>query len=74
MKTIFAVHHVFDCLGYNEHYYFNSFDEAFELFVDLKKWMQEYKTIDETYNDTSDDYHVLHDHGLERVHIQEINL
>ena len=74
MKTIFAVHHVFDCLDYNEHHYFNSYVEAFELFVDINKSIQENKTIDETYSDTSDDFHVLHDNGLERVYIREINL
>jgi cell division protein FtsB len=74
MKTIFAVHHVFDCLGYNEHHYFNSYAEAFELLVDIKKSIKENETIDETYNDTSDEFHVLHDNGLERVYIQEINL
>jgi hypothetical protein len=72
MKTIFAVHHVFDCLDYNEHHYFTSYDEAFELFVDIKKSIKENKAIDETYDDTSDDFHVLYDNGLERVYIQQI--
>jgi hypothetical protein len=68
----FAVHHVFDCLDYNEHHYFETFGEAFDLFNEIKEAIIEHETIVETYTDTSDEFYVHLDDGLEKVYIQEI--
>lgn len=68
----FAVHHVFDCLDYNEHHYFETFGEAFDLFTEIKEAIIEHETIVETYTDTSDEFYVHLDDGLEKVYIQEI--
>ena len=70
----FAVHHVFDCLDYNEHFYFESFGEAFDLFTEIKEAIQTHRTIVETYTDSTDEFYVHLDDGLEKVYIQEIYL
>ena len=74
MKTIFAVHHVFDCLDYNEHYYFESFAEAFDRLTEIKNSIQEHLFIEEVYKDHPMDFSVHLDNGLQRVYIEEINL
>ena len=74
MKTLFAVHHVFDCLDYNEHYYFESFAEAFDRLTEIKNSIQEHLFIEEVYTDRQDDFYVHLDNGLQRVYIEEINL
>lgn len=74
MKTIFAVHHVFDCPDYNEHHYFKSFAEAFDRLTEIKNSIQEHLFIEEVYTDRQDDFYVHLDDGLQRVYIQEINL
>jgi hypothetical protein len=74
MKTLFAVHHVFDCLDYNEHYYFTSFAEAFDRLTDIKNSIQEHLFIEEVYTDHQMDFYVHLDDGLQRVYIEEINL
>jgi hypothetical protein len=74
MKTLFAVHHVFDCLDYNEHFYFTSFAEAFDRLTEIKKSIQEHMFIEEVYTDRQDDFYVHIDDGLQRVYIEEINL
>jgi len=72
MKTIFAVHHVFDCLDYNEHHYFTTFAEAFDMLSEIKNAIQEHKFVEYTYEDHPMDYSVHLDDGLERVYIEEI--
>jgi hypothetical protein len=74
MKTIFAVHMAFDCLDYNEHFYFTSFADAFERFTEIKNAIQEHLFIEEVYTDRQDDFYVHLDNGLQRVYIEEINL
>lgn len=79
MKTLFAVHHVFDCLEYNEHYYFESFTEAFDRLTEIKNSIQKHLFIydiklDEVYTDHQTYFHVHTDDGQQRVYIQEINL
>lgn len=74
MKTIFAVHHVFDCLDYNEHHYFTSFAEAFDMLSEIKESIIKEKHIAITFVDHPMDYSIEHFDGLERVYIQEINL
>lgn len=72
--TLFAVHHVFDCLDYNEHYYFQSFGEAFDYFTEIKQAINDHRTIVETYTDSTDEFYVHLDDGLEKVYIQTIEL
>lgn len=74
MKTLFAVHHVFDCLDYNEHYYFESFAEALDRLNEIKNSIQEHLFIEEVYTDHPVNFHVHLDNGLQRVYIEEINL
>ena len=71
---LFAVHHCFDCLDYNEHFYFQSFAEAFDLFTEIKEAILTHRTIVETYTDSTDEFYVHLDDGLEKVYIQEIYL
>ena len=70
MKTLFVVHHVFDCLDYNEHHYFTSFTDAYKTFKDIKKSIQENLFIEEVYTDRQEDFYVHLDNGLQRVYIQ----
>lgn len=74
MKTLFAVHNTFDCLDYNEHYYYTSFAEAFDRLTDIKNSIQEHLFIEEVYTDYPDDFYVHLNDGLQRVYIEEINL
>ena len=74
MKTIFEVHNVFDCLDYNEHFYFTSFAEAFDRLTEIKNSIREHLFIEEVYTDHPMDYSVQLEGGLQRVYIQEINL
>ena len=74
MKTIFAVHHVFDCLDYNEHHYFKSFAEAFDRLTEIKNSIQEHLFIEEVYTETPEKFSVHLDNGLQKVYIEEINL
>ena len=71
---LFAVHHCFDCLDYNEHFYFQSFAEASDLFIEIKGAILRHKTIVETYTDSNDEFYVHLDDGLEKVYIQTIDL
>jgi hypothetical protein len=72
--TLFAVHHCFDCLDYNEHYYFKSFGEALDLLNEIKEAIKTHRTIVETYTDSTDEFYVHLDDGLEKVYIQPINV
>lgn len=71
---IFAVHHVFDCLDYNEHFYFQSFEEANDLFKEIRFKILRNMTIVETYTDSNNEFYVHLDDGLEKVYIQIIEL
>lgn len=71
---LFAVHHVFDCLDYNEHYYFQSFGEAFDYFTEIKQAINDHRMIVEMYTDSTDEFYVHLDDGLEKVYIQTIDL
>jgi hypothetical protein len=68
----FAVHHVFDCLDYNEHHYFETFGEAFDMFTEIKEAIKKHQPIVETYTDETDEFYVHLDDGLEKVYIQKI--
>lgn len=68
----FAVHHVFDTLGENEHYYFSTYSEALELFLEIKSKIEKHLHIVELYTDEADDFYVHLDDGLQRVYIQDI--
>jgi hypothetical protein len=74
MKTIFAVHHVFDCLDYNEHHYFTTFDDAYDHFSEIIDELKQTGDICEVYSDVGDEFYVQFKNGAEKVYIQEINL
>lgn len=63
---------MFDCLDYNEHHYFETFGEAFDMFTEIKEAIQNHKSIVETYTDETYEFYVQLDDGLEKVYIQEI--
>jgi hypothetical protein len=68
----FAVHHVFDCLDYNEHYYFETFEEALEKFNTIKQEVILFDDIQRTYTDEDDDFYIEESDGGVRIYIQEI--
>jgi hypothetical protein len=41
----YAVHHVFDTLDDNEHYYFSSYADALELFNQIKSQIETTTTV-----------------------------
>lgn len=68
----FAVHHVFDTLGDNEHYYFSNYSEALELFLEIKSNIEKNLKIVEVFIYDIDDFYVQLEDGLQRVYIQDI--
>jgi len=68
----FAVHHTFDCMDYNEHYYFETLEEALEQFNAIKQEIIDNDDIDETYTDEDDVFYIQESNGAVRVYIQEI--
>lgn len=68
----FAVHHTFDCMDYNEHYYFETFEEALEKFNDIKQEIIDNDDIEETYTDEDDVFYIQESDGNVKVYIQEI--
>ena len=70
--TKFAVHQTFDCMDYNEHYYFETLEEALEKFNELKQFSIDNGEITETYTDEDDNFYIQESDGAVRVYIQEI--
>jgi hypothetical protein len=68
----FAVHHVFDTLDDNEHYYFSSYADALELFNQIKSQIERHLPIVELYTDEVDEFYVHLDDGLQKVYIQDL--
>lgn len=68
----FAVHHVFDTLGDNEHYYFSNYSEALELFLEIKSKIEKNLKIVEVFIYDIDDFYVQLEDGLQRVYIQDL--
>ena len=68
----FAVHHTFDCMDYNEHYYFETLEEALEKFNDIKQEIIGFDEIIETYTDEEGQFYIQESDGAVKVYIQEI--
>ena len=68
----FAVHHTFDCMDYNEHYYFETFEEALEKFITIKLEIVRFDSIVEVYTDEDDNFYIQESDGAVKVYIQKI--
>lgn len=68
----FAVHHTFDCMDYNEHYYFETFEEALESFNAIRQEIIDEDDIEETYTDEEGQFYIQESDGCVKVYIQEI--
>ena len=68
----FAVHYTFDCMDYNEHFYFETFEEAFNQFNTIKQSIIDFDDIIETYSDEDDNFYIQESDGTVKLYIQEI--
>ena len=68
----YAVHHTFDCMDYNEHYYFETLEDALEKFNEIKQEIIDNDDIEETYTDEDDVFYIQESDGNIKVYIQEI--
>lgn len=68
----FAVHHVFDCLDYNEHHYFQTRAFAEEKFKQIVKQIRNSGLVFEVFTDTKNEFYVQLNDGLEKVYIEQI--
>jgi hypothetical protein len=59
-------------MDYNEHYYFETFEEALEKFNDIKQEIIDNDDIEETYTDEDDVFYIQESDGNVKVYIQEI--
>jgi hypothetical protein len=59
-------------MDYNEHYYFETLEEALEKFNDIKQEIIDNDDIDETYTDEDDEFYIQESDGCIKVYIQEI--
>ena len=67
-----AVHHVFDCLDYNEHHYFQTNAAAEWKFKQLVDKIRNSGQVFDVFTDTEDEYYVQLNDGLEKVYIEQI--
>ena len=68
----FAVHHVFDCLDYNEHYYFQTRAFAEMKFQQLVDKIRNRADVFDIYTETKTEFYVQLCDGLEKVYIEQI--
>jgi hypothetical protein len=68
----FAVHHTFDCMDYNEHFYFATFEEAHSKFAEIRQEIITRDSITETYTDEFESFYVQEPDQSIKVYIQEI--
>lgn len=68
----FAVHQTFDCMDYNEHHYFETYEEARAKFKELKQFHIANGEITEIYTDEGDEFYIQESDGAVKVYIQEI--
>ena len=69
---LFAVHHCFDCLDYNEHHYFRTYAGAEWKFKQLVDKIRNSDQVCEIFTDTNEEFYVQLSDGLEKVYIQQI--
>lgn len=67
----FAVHRTFDCMDYNEHYYFVTHEEARLKFNELKQVSIDSGNIEETYTDEEDNFYVQESDGAVKIYIEK---
>lgn len=72
--TIFAVHQTFDCMDYNEHYYFKTFEEALDKFNEKRQFTIESGEVIETYTDEETNFYIQESDGAVKVYIEKIEL
>lgn len=68
----FAVHHVFDCLDYNEHHYFQTRPFAEAKFKQIVEQIRNSGLVFEVFTDTKNEFYVQLNDGLEKVYIEQI--
>lgn len=68
----FAVHHVFDCLDYNEHHYFQTSAGAEWKFKQLVDKIRNSGLVCEVFTDTNEEFYVQLSDGLEKVYVEQI--
>lgn len=68
----FAVHRTFDCMDYNEHYYFVTHEEALLKFNELKQVSIDSGDIGETYTDEEDNFYVQESDGAVKIYIEKV--
>jgi hypothetical protein len=68
----FAVHQTFDCMDYNEHYYFETFEDAHKKFAEIRKSIIDNDSITETYTDEFESFYVQEPNQSIKLYIQEI--
>jgi hypothetical protein len=59
-------------MDYNEHYYFETLEEALEKFNDIKQEIIGFDEIIETYTDEEGQFYIQESDGAVKVYIQEI--
>jgi succinate dehydrogenase/fumarate reductase flavoprotein subunit len=59
-------------MDYNEHYYFETLEEALEKFNEIKQEIIDNYDIEETYTDDDDVFYIQESDGNVKVYIQEI--
>jgi hypothetical protein len=70
----YAVHHTFDCMDYNEHFYFETFEEAHKKFAEIRQSIIDNDSITDTYTDEFESFYVQESDQSIKVYIQDINL
>jgi len=68
----FAVHHTFDCMDYNEHFYFATFEEDHKQFAEIRQSIIDHGSITDTYTDEFESFYVQEPDQTIKVYIQEI--
>jgi hypothetical protein len=68
----FAVHHTFDCMDYNEHFYFETFEDAHKHFAEIRQEIITRDSITETYTDEFESFYVQEPDQSIKVYIQEL--
>jgi hypothetical protein len=68
----YAVHHVFDTLDDNEHFYFETFEDAHKKFAEIRQTIIDNDSITDTYTDEFESFYVQEPDQSIKLYIQEI--
>jgi hypothetical protein len=66
----FAVHHTFDSMDYNEHNYFETFEDAHKKFAEIRQEIIDWGSITDTYTDEFESFYVQEPDQTIKVYIQ----